>query len=90
LELSNGINGVRVEAVNMPFGFNAWPYPQSALEGPTHQWQIKKGDEITINIDAAQMGVGGDNSWGARPHDNRMLGAGTYRLVFKVKGLNIE
>jgi beta-galactosidase len=33
-------------------------------------------------VDAAMMGVGGDNSWGARPHDDDMLGAGTYHLVF--------
>jgi len=81
------IGGVRIDAVNAPFGFNVWPYPQSALEGVAHQWEIKEADELTVNIDAAQMGVAGDNTWGARPHDAFMLGAGTYRLVFTVKGL---
>jgi hypothetical protein len=33
------------------------------------------------------MGVGGDDSWGARPHDQYMPGAGEYRLSFIVKGL---
>jgi beta-galactosidase len=77
----------KIVAVNAPFGFNVWPYPQSALEGPKHQWQIVKDDnKLTVNIDAVQMGVGGDNSWGARPHDEFMPGAGTYRLSFIMKG----
>ena len=81
------VGDVRIDAVNAPFGFNVWPYPQSALEAASHQWDLKEADELTVNIDAAQMGVGGDNTWGARPHDAYMLGAGTYRLVFTVKGL---
>ena len=81
------IGKVEVDAVNAPFGFNAWPYPQSMLEGKKHMYELTEGDEITVNVDAVQMGVGGDNSWGARPHDDVMPGAGTYRLVFTVKGL---
>ncbi|MBO5751002.1 MAG: hypothetical protein J6R80_01195, partial [Kiritimatiellae bacterium] len=41
----------------------------------------------TVNIDAAQMGVGGDNSWGARPLKPYMLGEGVYKLSFTIKGL---
>ena len=81
------IGGVRIEAVNAPFGFNAWPYPQTALEAARHQWDLKEADELTVNVDAVQMGVGGDDSWGARPHDAFMPKEGVYRLVFKVKGL---
>ena len=83
------VSGVTVEAVNAPFGFNVWPYPQTMLEGKKHQWELKAANELTVNVDAVQMGVGGDNSWGARPHDKYMPGAGVYRLVFIVKGLSI-
>ncbi len=78
---------IKVTALNAPFGFNAWPYTQDTLDKARHQWELKKGDAITVNVDAAQMGVGGDDSWGARPHDQHMLGAGTYRLRFAVDGL---
>ena len=81
------LGDVEVKAVNMPFGFNAWPYPQTMLEGKKHVWEMKKGDRVTVNVDAVQMGVGGDNSWGNRPHDEFMPGAGTYHLTFTVKGL---
>ena len=78
---------VTVEAVNAPFGFNVWPYPQTMLEGKKHQWELQEADELTVNVDAVQMGVGGDDSWGARAHAAHLPGAGTYRIVFKVSGL---
>ncbi len=78
------VGGVTVEAVNAPFGFNVWPYPQTTLEGKKHQWELAAADELTVNIDAVQMGVGGDDSWGARPHDAFLPKDGVYRLVFTV------
>ena len=82
---------VEITAVNAPFGFNVWPYAQTALEAARHQWDLKAVDGTwTVNVDAVQMGVGGDNSWGARPHDEYMPGAGTYRLAFVVKGLPLN
>jgi len=74
-----------IEAVNAPFGFNVWPYPQTMLEGKKHMYELTEANELTVNIDAVQMGVGGDDSWGSRPHDEFMPGEGTYRLVFTVK-----
>ncbi|MBO7720973.1 MAG: hypothetical protein J6T01_01050 [Kiritimatiellae bacterium] len=82
------VAGREISAVSAPFGFNVWPYTQEALEAADHQWNVKASDGVwTVNIDAVQMGVGGDDSWGARPHDDVMPGAGTYRLSFLVKGL---
>jgi len=74
-----------IEAMNAPFGFNVWPYPQTMLEGKKHQWELSEANELTVNVDAVQMGVGGDNSWGAKPHAAYMPGAGTYRLVFTIR-----
>ena len=77
---------VRITALNAPFGFNAWPYSQLSLERAKHQFDLDDEGKITVNIDAVQMGVGGDNSWGARPHNDDMLGKGEYRLSFLVEG----
>lgn len=82
------VGGVKVVAVNAPFGFNVWPYSQNDLEAARHQWDLKEADSVTVNIDAVQMGVGGDDSWGARPHAPYMPGEGVYRLQFIVSGLN--
>ena len=39
-------------------------------------------DHIDWLIDYKQMGVGGDNSWGARPHNKYTLYPGTYEYSF--------
>ncbi|MCR5414915.1 MAG: hypothetical protein K6F50_09370 [Kiritimatiellae bacterium] len=78
---------VKIEALNAPFGFNAWPYSQETLEKAKHFEDLKIEDEITVVIDAVQMGVGGDNSWGDKPHREYRPGKGVYRLSFVVEGL---
>ena len=78
---------IRITALNAPFGFNAWPYSQETLENARHQFDLKDEGEVTVVIDAIQMGVGGDNSWGAQPHGEFMPAAGRYELKFLVEGL---
>ena len=78
---------VKITAVARPFGFNAWPYSQRSLERARHQFDLADEGEITVNVDAVQMGVGGDNSWGARPHADAIPGAGTYKLAFIIEGI---
>ena len=78
---------VFVTALNAPIGFNAWPYTQEKLERSRHMEELVRDDFLTVNVDAAQMGVGGVNSWGARPLADRLLGTGEYRLEFLVSGL---
>ena len=42
--------------------------------------------EITVNLDHRQMGVGGDDSWGAQPHAEYRLPADkTYRYSFRLE-----
>lgn len=88
VEFSNAAGKkITVTAVDRPFEFNAWPYTQDQLERAKHQFDLKAVDAITVCIDAAMMGVGGDDSWGAKPHDAHMLGKGEYRLQTVVEGL---
>ena len=88
LELADGAGaGVKVEALSAPFGFNAWPYSQLTLEKARHQTDLACEGAITVNVDVAQSGLAGINSWGQRPLAPHLLGAGTYRLVFTVSGL---
>ena len=46
---------------------------------------VKPGNIVTWNIDLKQMGVGGDNSWGARPHDAYTLHAQDYSFNFRLQ-----
>lgn len=56
--------GLRIESTGPPFGASAWPYSATDLASAPHDHQLPQRDFITVNIDGAQMGVGGDNSWG--------------------------
>lgn len=45
------------------------------LEGPKHPFEIPEREVNTIHIDHRQMGLGGVNTWGARPLDHYRLPA---------------
>lgn len=47
-----------------------------------HTIDLKKRDFVEVKIDLMQMGVGGDDSWGARPHDEYMIYPGIYEFSF--------
>lgn len=49
-----------------------------------HGADIKIGDEVQWNIDHLQMGVGGDNSWGAKVHDAYTIKPGKYQYSFSI------
>jgi len=75
----NGL-GVRIEGVQ-PICFSATNMRTEDLDpGLTkkqqHPTDIKPRKEVYLNVDLKQRGVGGDNSWGALPHD-------PYRLLDK-------
>jgi beta-galactosidase len=65
--------------------FSAWPFRMSELERAKHAAEIQMSKEITVNLDYRQMGVGGDDSWGAQPHAEYRLPAKTYQYKFRLK-----
>jgi beta-galactosidase len=52
-----------------------------------HTTDVKPRDLTSVNIDFMQMGVGGDNSWGAWTHDQYRLTEKEYSYSFRIKGL---
>ncbi len=73
--LCNG-DGVGLLAIGQPLlSVNALHYTTEALMSHTHPWEMTRQKDVILNLDLAQMGVGGDNSWGAMQHDAFMLPA---------------
>ncbi|MFP4499484.1 MAG: glycoside hydrolase family 2 TIM barrel-domain containing protein [Candidatus Hydrogenedentota bacterium] len=66
---------------------SAWPYALEDLEENTHDYQVPRRDFVTVNLDHKQMGVGGDNSWGARPHKEYLLTEDHYAYRFRLTPL---
>ncbi|MFO7754358.1 MAG: hypothetical protein R6V34_00085, partial [Bacteroidales bacterium] len=53
----------------------------------THTTDINPRELVAVNIDYGQMGVGGDNSWGARPHPQYRLEADSYSYSFVMRAV---
>ncbi|OSP40248.1 beta-galactosidase [Streptomyces sp. 13-12-16] len=59
--------------------------PEDLSAGVRHDYQLTPRDAVVLRVNHRQMGVGGDNSWGAHTHDEFKLFADrdhayTYRL----------
>ena len=67
--------------------FSAWPYTMDDLAKAKHPNEFPERDSITLNVDYQQMGVGGDNSWGARPHPQYTLPAKEYSYAFVLRSV---
>jgi len=53
--------------------FSAWPYTLDDLDDAKHDFELPRRKDLTLNIDLQQMGLGGDNCWGAKPHPKYTL-----------------
>jgi beta-galactosidase len=78
--------GAGLLAVGMPeMEINALHYTPWELESKAHPYELVRSDEVILRLNYHQMGVGGDDSWGARPHPEFTLYSNqsysyTYRL----------
>jgi len=67
---------------------NVLPYTPSELESHDHVYKLPASGRTVIRINHRQMGVGGDDSWGARTHPEFLLHANkTYAFSFTLKGI---
>jgi beta-galactosidase len=73
------------------FEFSAHPcWPEDlTLEsrGAKHPPDVQRRDLVCLTLDAAQMGVGGDDSWGARVHPEYTLPAKDYAFKLTLRPL---
>lgn len=69
-EVTGSIPGICFES-DPGMVFSALPYTPHELENARHLYELPRDDCKTIVRCAAfQRGVGGDSSWGAKPHEN--------------------
>lgn len=71
------------------FEFTAIPYTPEDLtqkhRGEKHFVDVPRRSHLYVTIDLAQMGVGGDDSWGARPHPQYLIKPQTYSWSFSLE-----
>jgi beta-galactosidase len=63
---------------------SAWPYTEQNIQQARHTNKLKDAGFVTLNIDLAQMGVGGNTSWDAQaaPIDQYQLPSKPYSYSF--------
>lgn len=84
LRFSQGTHQLQFSAVEEPFCASAWPYTTNTLEQTTHDFDLKMHNNIIVNIDCNQMGVGGDCSWGLPVLQKYQIKPGKYQYKFKI------
>ncbi|MDA3929673.1 MAG: beta-galactosidase small subunit [Prolixibacteraceae bacterium] len=71
-----------------PLNMNAHHYLENDFdERVLHTPDVPFTNLVEVCIDHLQMGVGGDNSWGARPHDQYQLKEKLYRYEYIIEPL---
>ncbi|MBC8184030.1 DUF4981 domain-containing protein [candidate division KSB1 bacterium] len=75
-----GLMVVGTELLNV----SAHHYSLANLTEARHTYEVKNSGQITWNIDYQQMGLGGDDSWNPRTHEEYLLKPGTYNYSIRI------
>jgi len=81
--------GVGLLVVGMPLlSVNALHHTTDDLQNAKHPFQLPRREEVTLNLDLAQQGVGGDDSWGAWPHKEFLIPCQPASYRFRLRPLS--
>ena len=58
---------------NGPMMFSALPYTPHEMENAMHPYELPEVHYTVVRAAKSQMGIGGDDSWGARTHEEYLL-----------------
>ncbi|MEU9169675.1 glycoside hydrolase family 2 TIM barrel-domain containing protein [Streptomyces sp. NPDC048420] len=62
--------------------------PEDLSTGVRHDYQLTPRDAVVLRVNHRQMGVGGDNSWGAHTHDEyKLLANRDYSYTYRLRPL---
>jgi len=80
--------GMRFEMTkeNGPMCFSALPYTPHELENAMHEYELPEVHYTVIRAAKEQMGIGGDDSWGAKTHPEYLIDVSekkVFSFVFK-------
>ena len=73
--------GLCIQAKDL-INFNIQDYSDQALNISKTTHELKRGDNVWLHIDYKQMGLGGDDSWSPRVHQEFLLKNKTYRYTY--------
>ncbi|RSK29106.1 DUF4981 domain-containing protein [Bacillus sp. HMF5848] len=74
-------HGLQIAAAHEPLECTITPYTALELENAYHHYELPNVHHTVITVAGRQMGVGGDDSWGAPVHDEYLIQA-NQKLAF--------
>lgn len=81
--LDESKNGIMVIGQQL-LAFSIWHCSMEDIETSLHDYELPEKDNWTLNIDYLQMGVGGDDSWGALPHEEYLIKPRRYQYQYTI------
>ncbi len=83
-EFTGKNGGLRFEALG-GMEVSANPWTPEEIEAADHAYKLPESDKCVIHINGWQQGVGGDDSWGSRPHiQYQLLTNRSYKYSFVI------
>ena len=80
--------GILFEMEGEPMMFSALPYTPHEMENAMHPYELPQIHYTVVRVAKAQMGIGGDDSWGAFTHPEYLLDAEKkIEFCFSFKGI---
>lgn len=70
---NNNGDGLRFNYKETPFELSVLPYSAYEIENAMHIFELPRVNYTWVRIIAKQMGVGGDDSWGAPVHNQYLI-----------------
>jgi beta-galactosidase len=81
--------GVGLLAVGQPLlSVNALHHTAADLQAAEHPYELPQRDITVLNLDWKQQGVGGDDSWGAWPHNEFLIPCQEYTYSFRLRAFD--
>lgn len=69
---------------------NALQYTPEELEAYDHPYKLPSSEKVVVRINHKQMGVGGDDTWGGKTHEEFTLYANkSYSYSYVIQGIKI-
>lgn len=84
----NAGRGFKIEASGTPVELNVSPYTAFELENAQHVYELPPVHYTVVTVAGKQMGVGGDDSWGAPVHPEYQIPSnGELNFEFVIRSL---
>ena len=83
MSLADGTgNGILFLAEGAPLSVGARHYSKATMEVSAYAFEMDRSENIFVNIDHTQLGVGGNDSWGSTAMEDYLPDAQEYRFAY--------